>query len=267
MFLPEYPLIDILSQYPLWFQILLIALIPASMTSLGTLPVLLGGRIGERFLDTGLGFSAGIMLVASFTSLLIPAMETGRHVEVYLGLVTGIASIYLLDKSIPHLHVVKGYEGPPSMKRIIKKTLLISLAIIIHNIPEGMSVGVSTIYSLTDGLIIAVAIGIQDIPEGLAVSLPVYHATRSPGKAISIGVLSGLSELAAAYIPLGIIMVAPALIDGLLPFLMCFSAGAMIYVVAHEIIPEIYGHGHDEASSIGFFAGFLIMLFLDTMLG
>ncbi len=248
-------------------RIFIVGLIPALLTSLGSLPVLLGGRVGERFLDGGLGFSGGVMLVASFTSLLLPAIESSPMIIVLSGFIVGAVVIYALDKGIPHLHIVKGYEGPVDLRKSIHRTLLIALAIIIHNIPEGMSVGVSTIYQLIDGIIVALAIGIQDIPEGLAVSLPIYRATRSYSKSLGIGVLSGFSELAAAYIPLGIIALFPGAIDFLLPFLMSFSAGAMIYVVVHELVPEIYSHGHDDISTTGFFTGFIIMLILDTLLG
>ena len=263
----EEKLVHYLGSLPLATRILVIASIPAVMTALGTLPVLLGRRVGEKFLDAGLGFSAGVMLVASFTSLLLPAIDSGRLVSVYTGFVAGVLMILLLDKTIPHLHVMKGYEGPRGSGRALKKVVLLVLAIMIHNIPEGMAVGVSTIYSIVDGLVIAIAIGLQDIPEGLAVALPLYMVTRSPGKSIGIGVLSGLTELLAAYIPLGILVVFNASTTTLLPFLMSLSAGAMIYVVVHEIIPEIYGHEHDEPSTIGFFIGFLAMLLLDTLLG
>ncbi len=249
------------------YRILLIGLIPAVLTSIGSLPVIFGGRIGSRGLDTGLGFSAGVMLVASFTSLLLPAFETGRLIAVYTGFVAGIFLIYILDKTIPHLHIVKGYEGPKEFRERLKKTLLIVLAITIHNIPEGMSVGVSTITGVTSGLIVGTAIGLQDIPEGMAVSLPLYRATKSRSKSLLAGVFSGFSELVAAYIPLAIIYVFPELLTDLLPFLMSFSAGAMIYVVVHEIVPEIYGKGYDDAATLGFFMGFLVMISLDVLLG
>ncbi len=249
------------------WRVFVIGLIPALLTSIGTLPVLLGRRVGERFLDGGLGFSGGVMLVASFTSLLLPAIEIFPMILVISGFVLGALAIYGLDKSIPHLHLVKGYEGPRGFKGMLHRTLLVVLAIIIHNIPEGMSVGVSAIYSVADGLVVALAIGIQDIPEGLAVSLPIYRATKNTGKSLGIGVLSGFSELAAAYIPLGIIALFPGAIDVLLPLFMSFSAGAMIYVVVHELVPEIYSHGHDDIATMGFFTGFIIMLALDTLLG
>ncbi len=263
----EEELVHYLGSLPLATRILVIAAIPAVMTALGTLPVLLGRRIGEKFLDAGLGFSAGVMLVASFTSLLMPAINSGCLASVYTGFVSGVLIILLLDKTIPHIHIIKGYEGPRGPSRALKKVVLLVLAIMIHNIPEGMAIGVSTIYDVANGLVIAIAIGLQDIPEGLAVSLPIYMVTKSPGKSIGIGVLSGLTELIAAYIPLGILAAFNTSTTTLLPFLMSLSAGAMIYVVVHEIIPEIYGHKHDEPSTIGFFIGFLAMLLLDTLLG
>ncbi|ADI32419.1 ZIP family metal transporter [Staphylothermus hellenicus] len=260
-------IIEGLVKLPLPLQILFIGFIPAILTSIGSIPVVLGERIGEKYIYSGLGFSAGVMLVASFTSLLIPSLETGCYLCVYSGFVIGALTIYSLDKSLPHLHLIKGYEGPKSFQRKVKRITLVVLAIIIHNIPEGMAVGVSTIYELKTGLLVAIAIGIQDIPEGLAVSLPYYSISNDSKKSLVLGIISGFSELAAAYIPLGIIILSGNLLEPLMPFLMSISAGAMIYVVVHELVPEIYSHGHDDLSTLGFFIGFIIMFLLDTFLG
>ena len=256
-----------LNTLPLIHRLIIIGTIPAILTSLGTLPVILGSKITDKSIDYGLGFSGGIMLVASFTSLLLPALETELYLVVYIGFIAGAFIVFLLDKTIPHLHNVKGYEGPRGFMKVLKSSLLITLAIIIHNIPEGMTVGVSIINNTTTGLIIGIAIGIQDIPEGLAVAFPVYRITKSIKKAVGLGVLSGLSELVAGLIPYVIILMYPSAIDIILPFLMSFSAGAMIYVVIHELVPEIYRHENDDISTLGFFTGFLIMFLLDTLLG
>ncbi len=239
----------------------IMGLIPAILTSLGTLPVVFIRRREEIFINVGLGFSAGIMLVASFTSLLIPASEIAHISVVIGGFIVGVVFIKALDMLIPHLHIERGYEGPVSLKNKISKAWLIALAIIVHNIPEGMAVGASTSYNVRDGLLVALAIGVQDIPEGLAVSIPIA-LTGSVIKAILIGVLSGFTEAFSATIPAFII----SYISITLPFLMSLSAGAMIYVVTHEIIPEIMGKGGAENSTYGFLAGFITMFLLDSLL-
>ncbi|ABN70234.1 zinc/iron permease [Staphylothermus marinus F1] len=252
---------------PPTYQLFFIGLIPAVLTSIGSFPVILGKKISEKYIYAGLGFSGGVMLVALFTSLLIPSLDMGCYLCVYTGFIVGALTIYVLDKSLPHLHFIKGYEGPKWFRRTYMRMLLVVLAIIIHNIPEGMAVGVSTIYGLKDGVLVALAIGIQDIPEGLAVSLPYYSVSKDMRKSLALGVISGFSELAAAYIPLGVVVLFSNVLELLMPFLMSFSAGAMIYVVVHELIPETYSHGHDDLSTLGFFTGFIIMFLLDTFLG
>ena len=221
-----------------------------------------GKLVSEGFSASGLGFSAGIMLVASFTSLLIPAINSSNMFVVVAGFVTGVLAIKVLDALIPHLHVVKGYEGPSALRRSVAKAWLIALAMIVHNIPEGMAVGAAATYGVKDGLLLAVAIGIQDVPEGLAVAIPIVAAEGDRVKGFSIGVLSGLSETAAALIP----ALMAELAHVALPYLMSLAAGAMIYVVIHEIVPEVMKEGRSELPTIGFFVGFVLMLVLDTLL-
>ncbi|RLJ09903.1 MAG: ZIP family metal transporter [Candidatus Aenigmatarchaeota archaeon] len=259
-------IVSMLQTSSLFVRILFLGSLPALLTFLGTLPVLYGKSLDERIIDAGMGFSAGIMLVASFTSLLIPAMDLGGLHTVVLGFVLGAVSILVIDKLIPHEHVIRGYEGPKRFGHIRRKSLLIALAMIVHNIPEGMAVGVAAIYDLTGGIVLAIAIGFQDIPEGLAVAIPIYASTGRKGHAIFVGGLSGLFELLSAFVPLAIITVSSQALGFIMPFLMAIAAGAMIYVVVHEIIPEIYGHGHDESSTLGFFLGFVLMLLLDFLL-
>jgi len=240
----------------------IIGLIPAGLTSLGSLLILLKVNIKEKQMDIGMGFAAGVMLVASFTGLLLPAIEAGGVLIALTGFIIGVFLIKILDKIIPHTHFVKGYEGPSTMRAALKKAWLIALAMIIHNIPEGMAVGAMTILGVTEGLTMAFAIGLQDIPEGLAVALPIFSTTKSKKKAILLGSLSGVIEALTATIPPLIV----SLIGFTLPLVLALAAGAMIYVVTHEIIPDIYGHEHDEPSTLGFFIGFLTMLILDTIL-
>ncbi|MCE4617222.1 MAG: ZIP family metal transporter [Desulfurococcales archaeon] len=237
-----------------------IALIPALLTALGSLPVLLFSlrTSGRHLYPIGMGFSAGIMLVASFTSLLLPALDMGGVVMAIPGLIVGASTIWVLDRMLPHIHTEDRYEGP-SIRVNLSKMWLVSMAIIIHNIPEGMAVGSAATYSWHDGLSLALAIGIQDIPEGLAVAIPIALAYGSRIRGFGVGILSGLSEFLAAYIP----FLTAFIIPYTLPLLMAFSAGAMVYVVIHEITPDVIKDS--DRATLGFFTGFVIMLVLDSI--
>ena len=232
------------------------------LTSLGALPALLGSKITDKVLDIGLGFSAGVMLVASFTSLLLPAIDLGGIIPVVTGFIIGVIMIMIIEVYTPHEHFIKGYEGPREFKDRIKTVWLLVLAIIIHNLPEGLAVGSSIAYSIKDGLITALAIGIQDIPEGLAVALPLVSIGKGVKKSIFISVLSGFSEFVMVFIPLFITKYSLFL----LPYLLAFSGGAMIYVVSHEVIPESHRKGYENYATLGFMVGFILMLTLDTLL-
>ena len=256
-------LVEYLSRLGILQRVFVIGLIPCIFTAVGSVPVLSGMFLGKRFSASGLGFSAGIMLVASFTSLLLPAIESGNVLMVIFGFIAGVLVIKLLDATIPHLHVVKGYEGLAALKRRITRAWLIALAMIVHNIPEGMAVGAVATYGVREGLLLAMAIGIQDVPEGLAVAIPIAVTEGNRAKGFAIGVLSGLSETAAALIP----ALMAEFVHVALPFLMSLAAGAMVYVVIHEIVPEIMKEGEGELPTVGFLAGFILMLVLDTLLG
>ncbi len=254
-------LIRLLEEAPLPLRALITGLIPAALTTLGCTPVLLGAKLSEEARDAGMGFAAGVMLVASFTSLLLPAVELGGAWMALAGFLLGAALIKLLDMALPHMHLAKGYEGPRRTGRLGREWL-IALAMIVHNVPEGMAVGAAASRDVMDGLLLGLAIGLQDVPEGLAVALPLA-AGGGRLVAFSVGALSGLSEALAALIP-------PLIVEHVslaLPLMLALAAGAMVYVVVHEVVPEIYGHEHDEPSTLGFFAGFTAMLLLDTLLG
>ncbi|MCD6278778.1 MAG: ZIP family metal transporter [Desulfurococcales archaeon] len=254
-------LIEWLSGLGILQRVFIIGLIPFALTAVGSVPILSGFALSRRFSAGGLGFSAGVMLVASFTSLLIPALESASVLIVIAGFIAGVALIKVLDVIVPHLHIVKGYEGPSVLKKKVAKAWLIALAMIVHNIPEGMAVGAVATYGVRDGLVLALAIGIQDIPEGLAVAVPIAVAEGSRGKGFAIGVLSGLSEALAALIPVVIIQ----LTHTALPLLMSLAAGAMVYVVIHEIIPDVMKEGEGEVPTAGFLLGFVLMLALDML--
>ncbi len=247
---------------------LVLSIFAASLTTLGSVLVLFIRRPKEiekssLILDVGMAFSSGIMTVASFTSLLLPAIELSGIMEPLLGFLVGAMSIYTLNRLIPHEHFIRGYEGPQWGIRKLKAAWLVALAIIIHNLPEGMAIGASTALDPREGGIVGIAIGIQDFPEGLAVALPVAIATGNRLLAVLVGAISGASEILTSLL---------AVIGGvysvdLLPFLLGFGAGAMMYVVSHEALPESHRTGHEENATIGFFLGFIVMLYLDSTLG
>ncbi|RLG60708.1 ZIP family metal transporter [Candidatus Geothermarchaeota archaeon] len=231
-------------------------------TFAGSIPAILGSKISDSVLDTGLGFSAGIMLVAAFTSLLIPGIQIGGIMPVLIGFIMGALTIALIERLSPHEHFIKGYEGPPHLKEKIRVVWLLVLAIIIHNFPEGLAVGSGIAYNFKEGIILALAIGIQDIPEGFAIAIPLVGIKEKVSKALLIAFLSGLSEFIMVFIPILISSYARML----LPILLGFSGGAMIYVVSHEVIPETHRKGYEKYGTIGFMIGFIIMLTLDTIL-
>ncbi|MEM3141759.1 MAG: ZIP family metal transporter, partial [Zestosphaera sp.] len=208
------------------------------------------------------GFSAGIMVVASFTSLLLPAVELGGASLVTLGFLAGVGLVVVLNKSIPHEHLLKGYEGPSHLKSRMRRVWLMVMAILIHNLPEGLAVGSSSGISFPAGLAMALAIGVQDIPEGFAVSFPIAIAGKSKKRALGISVLSGLSETLMAVIA----ALLSSTSESLLVFTLSLAGGSMIYIVSHEVIPETHRHGHEWLSTLGFLSGFITMLWLDTML-
>lgn len=250
----------------------LVAIYAAAMTSLGgllVLPVAYSkteanpGKRLELFLDVGMGFSSGVMIAASFTSLLLPALEIASVLTVFASFVLGALVIHVANYLIPHEHLVKGYEGPGFMKKKIKAAWLVATAIIIHNLPEGMAIGAATSLDIVEGITVSLGIGTQDFPEGLAVALPVYASTGSVPIALLIAFLSGFSEVVTA---LGTALFV-GFYGGLLASALAFSAGAMVYVVSHEALPESHRTGHEKQATLGFFLGFIIMLYLDTQLG
>jgi ZIP family zinc transporter len=217
-------------------------------------------REDERLLDLGLGFTGGVMLVASFTSLILPGVEGWGFWQVGLGVLGGVALIRLLDLFTPHEHLIRGYEGPPELANKVKRSWLVALAITIHNIPEGLAVGVSTAYHVELGFVTALAIAIQDVPESVAVVMPLlrYRLVRT---AVAVGVLSALVEGGAAVAS----GVAAAGLPSVLGVAMGVAGGAMLYVTVAELYPDIYAEGRRKAyPTFGFITGVLLMLYLDT---
>ncbi len=246
----------------------LASLLAGSMTAVGALPVLLGRAISERTQDSLLGFSAGVMLAASFFSLLMPAIETaeglhgGRFVPaaiVSLGFVLGMGAVAFANQRIPHSHFVQGRQGPASFAA--DKVWLFVAAITIHNFPEGMAVGVGFgSGDLERAISLAVGIGLQNAPEGLAVAVAVRARGYKPMTALLVAASTAVVEPVGGFLGAG----AVELFHSLLPWALSFSAGAMIFVISHEIIPETHTRGNQEAATFGLALGMALMMFLDV---
>ncbi|MBR1842949.1 MAG: ZIP family metal transporter [Oscillospiraceae bacterium] len=250
-------------------------LIPFVGTSLGAACVLvmrssLSGMV-RRALN---GFAAGVMVAASIWSLLIPAMDgaeaMGRwaFVPAVVGFWVGVLFLLILDKVIPHLHFA-GHEaeGP---KTNLQKTTMLVLAVVLHNLPEGMAVGVIYAARLSGGdvtaaaaLALSLGIAIQNFPEGAIISMPLHAEGVSKGRSFLYGILSGVVE------PIGAILtiLAASFVTAALPYLLSFAAGAMIYVVVEELIPEMSEGRHSDIPAIMFSLGFTVMMALDVALG
>lgn len=227
-------------------------------TLLGVVIGLLG-RIGDKAVEFGLGFTGGVMLVASFTSLILPGVEGWGFWQVGVGIVAGVALVHLLNAAVPHEHLIKGYEGPAAMIGKLRKSWLIAMAITIHNIPEGLAVGVATAYSAELGFATALAIAIQDVPEGVAVVMPLLRFSLRTS--IAVGVLSAVAEGASVLAA----WLGASALPAFLGVAMGLAGGAMIYVTVAELFPDIYAEGKDKKQpTFGFVAGTLTMLFLDT---
>ncbi len=223
-----------------------------------------------------LGFAAGVMIAASVWSLLIPAIEeaeaagTPGWIPAAGGFILGVVFLMGLDALLPHLH--PGAEKPEGMKSHMKRTSLLVLAVTLHNIPEGMAVGLSFALAAqhqgdaalyTAAMALAVGIGIQNFPEGAAISLPLRQEGMSRRKAFLGGVLSGIVEPIFGILT---VLVAGSIVP-LMPWLLSFAAGAMIYVVVEELIPEAHLGEHSHPGTLGVMVGFLVMMVLDVALG
>lgn len=245
--------------------------VAALATALGALPALFIRRISPRWEDVMLGFGAGVMAAASCFSLILPGVDAGSDILgsrpagamlVAGGLVLGALCLLLTDKLVPHEHVSAGRHGPDWLH--LRRVWLMVFAIALHNFPEGMAIGVG--FSGGDpsvGIPLAAAIATQDIPEGMVVAVALRTVAYAPWQAAAAGALSGLAE------PLGAI-VGVALTSGFAPLYpagLGFAAGAMIWVVSHEIIPETHRKGHEQAATLGVIGGFVVMMMLDTALG
>ena len=250
-------------------------MIPFAGTSLGAAMVFfLRKQISDNLQKILTGFAAGVMVAASFWSLLQPALESSEHlgrlsfIPAAVGFMIGIGFLLLLDVITPHMHMDRQEEGPGSG---LKRTTKLILAVTLHNIPEGMAVGV--VYagwmageagvSQAAALVLALGIAIQNFPEGAIVSMPLLAEGMPKGKTFWYGVLSGAVEPVAAAVTI----VAAQAVVPVLPYLLAFAAGAMMYVVVEELIPEMSEGKHSNWGTVFFALGFTLMMILDVALG
>ena len=251
-------------------------LIPFLGTILGSAMVfLMKDKINSRVEKFLLGFASGVMMAASVWSLMIPSIDMAQeeHMIKWLpaavGFSLGIIFLLVIDSITPHLHLKS--EKPEGLKAKLKNSTMMVLAVTIHNIPEGMSVGVvfagilsqNISISLAGAFALSIGIAIQNFPEGAIISMPLKGEGLSKGKSFLYGALSGIVEPIAAIIT---ILIA-SVIEPILPYLLSFAAGAMIYVVVEELIPELQEGEHSNIGTIGVAIGFVIMMILDVALG
>ena len=233
------------------------------LNTIGALLVLVWRKPSGKFLDAALGFAAGVMLTASFTSLIIPGVQYGGILPVLIGIALGVLVIDLSDHFVPHLHAVMGHEGGYTGR--LRAVWLFILAITLHNMPEGLAVGVAFgSENLSNALKLMLAIGLQNIPEGLAVSVSALSVGLSTYFYASfVGIRAGLVEIPLALFGAWAVQMARPL----LPYAMGFAAGAMLYVISDEIVPETHRKGHQRLATLGMMLGVAVMLYLDVALG
>jgi ZIP family zinc transporter len=261
---------------PVVLQALLATVFTYGMTAAGSATVFLFKNINRKVLDGMLGFAAGIMIAASFFSLLAPAIEMADAAHsglpswaaAAIGFVAGGAFLRLADRLLPHLHV--GAGSAEGIKTGWGRSVLLVLAITLHNIPEGLAVGVGfgaasllPGVSLAGAVSLALGIGLQNFPEVAAVSIPLRREGLSRRRSFWIGQASGIVEPIAGV--LGAVLVLS--MQAILPYALSFAAGAMIFVVAEELIPEAYAEGNDHIATAGIMLGFALMMSLDVGLG
>ncbi len=247
------------------------------VTALGSAMVFFFKQINIRILNAMLGFASGVMIAASFWSLLEPSIKMASQIGMapwlpaVFGFSLGGGFLYLVDKVLPHLHLGLEIEKAEGVKTSLQRSILLVLAVTLHNIPEGFAVGVSfgtlanspSISTLGSAIALTVGIGLQNFPEGAAISIPLRREGISIGKSFTLGQLSGLVEVIGGI--LGAYLVAH--VKNILPYALAFAAGAMIYVVVEELIPESQQGKETDLSTIGALIGFAIMMFLDVALG
>jgi len=266
-----------LSSFSPVIQALFATIFTWAVTALGAAFVFVNKTLSRKLLDAMLGFAAGVMIAASFFSLLLPAIDMAEAAGIpgwlpaVVGFLAGGAFLFAVDKLLPHLHPGLSTDQSEGIKTHWQRSVLLVLAITLHNIPEGLAVGVAfgavgagvPSASLASAIALALGIGLQNFPEGMAVSMPLRGEGVSRRKAFMLGQASGLVEPIAAV--LGALAVLS--MQSILPYALGFAAGAMIYVVVEELIPESQRGESTDIATLGAMVGFAVMMFLDVALG
>ncbi len=250
-----------------------------AVTAAGAVPVVFTTSVNRKLLDSMLGFAAGVMIAASFWSLLAPAITMSesmgalKWVPAVVGFLTGAAFLRLLDRTLPHLHPgLRDTGQAEGLQTSWRRATLLVLAITLHNFPEGLAVGVAfgAVAAQLDGsatvaaaLALTIGIGLQNFPEGLAVAMPLRREGVSRAKALWYGQLSAVVEPIGGVLGAGAVL----LMRPILPYALAFAAGAMIFVVVEELIPEGHRHGNVDLATSGAVIGFAVMMMLDVALG
>lgn len=258
-------------------QALIATLFTWFVTALGASVVFFLKEVDRRILDSMLGFAAGVMIAASFWSLLAPAIEASEQqgipgwIPAVIGFLAGGVFLRIIDFYLPHLHPALADAEPEGVKTKWQRSVLLVLAVTLHNIPEGLAVGIAfgavahdiSTATIAGAVALALGIGLQNFPEGAAVSIPLRREGLSPTKSFMYGQLSGIVE------PIAGVLGAAAVIymRPILPYALAFAAGAMIFVVGEELIPEANSEGNSHLATTGLMLGFAVMMFLDVALG
>jgi zinc transporter, ZIP family len=270
-------MIDTFLAWPPVLQAFVATVFTWGLTAVGAGAVFFFREVSRKALDTALGFTAGVMIAASFWSLLNPAIDMAEEMGMVkwlpalIGFIAGALSMRLVDFILPHVHLFGRMTDAEGVKTSWRRATLLVLAITLHNIPEGLAIGVAfgavgagyEAATIGGAIALAIGIGIQNCPEGTAVSVPLRREGMSRAKAWWYGQLSAVVEPAAAVAgALAVTMMRP-----MLPYALAFAAGAMIFVVVEEVIPESQSGGHGDSATIGAIAGFAVMMTLDVALG
>jgi ZIP family zinc transporter len=263
--------------FPPVLQAFLATLFTWGLTALGAAGVFLTRQVNRRTMDAMLGFAAGIMIAASFWSLLAPAIEMSESQGLpkwllpVIGFLAGGLFLWIVDHILPHLHLGQPVEQAEGLKTTWRRSVLLVTAITLHNFPEGLAVGVAfgavaaglPAATVAGAVALAIGIGLQNFPEGLAVSMPLRREGMSRGKSFLYGQMSGMVEPIAGILgAASVLLIQPAL-----PLALSFAAGAMIYVVVEELIPESQSGSDTHMSTWGAMLGFAMMMLLDVALG
>lgn len=278
-------MIQYLSQFNLIWLGIIASMCAGLATGIGSLPVFFTRNITRKLLDALLGVAAGVMLAATSFSLIVPAIEKGGGgipgaTITLIGILCGGFFIDIIDRYFPDTNLLtnavneteagengfkKTFPIGLNMSPRMRKVWLFIIAITIHNFPEGLAVGVGFgDGDIANGISLAVGIGLQNLPEGLAVALPLVREKYTAGKAFLIALATGLVEPIGGLLGIGLVQIARPI----LPFSMAFAAGAMLFVISHEIIPETQNHeGHSKLATHALLIGFVVMMFLDNTLG